>query len=168
MSAGDPIKPSSHNVSMCMPPKPSISRASRETKCFKRSTAWAGQTSPPMQRRAASPPFVPPDDHSDRNRETRKARWMLLFSFNDLNHLGITSPALWTITQSPLGYPYVVSVCYGVSLYTETPPTIVGSRFATGVNASPAHLNGNLVKAVSAFSAGNYSNGPTWRAADKT
>lgn len=35
-------------------PKPSISNARLETKCFKRSTAWAGQISPPVHRRATS------------------------------------------------------------------------------------------------------------------
>ena len=37
-----------------MSPRPSISNASRETKCFSRSTACAGQISAPVQRRTAS------------------------------------------------------------------------------------------------------------------
>ena len=32
-----------------------MSKAARETKCFSRSTAWAGQINPPVQRRTLSP-----------------------------------------------------------------------------------------------------------------
>ena len=42
-------------ISTCFAPRPSMSNAARETKCFNFSTAWAGQISPPVQRRTASP-----------------------------------------------------------------------------------------------------------------
>ena len=39
---------------MCFSPRPSMSKARRETKCFRRSTRCAGQMSPPVQRRTTS------------------------------------------------------------------------------------------------------------------
>ena len=51
----DPVSsPFSCSVSMLVPPSPSMSNAWRDTKCLSRSTACAGQISPPVQRRAAS------------------------------------------------------------------------------------------------------------------
>jgi hypothetical protein len=46
---------SAKNISICLRPSPSISKADRPTKCTKRSTACAGQISPPVQRRTESP-----------------------------------------------------------------------------------------------------------------
>ena len=55
MSPGPRISPSSQNAVMCFSPSPSMSKQSRETKCFSRSTACAGQISPPLHRRTAMP-----------------------------------------------------------------------------------------------------------------
>ena len=41
MSAGSLIQPRSKNSSICFSPRPSMSKARRETKCFRCSTAWA-------------------------------------------------------------------------------------------------------------------------------
>ncbi len=49
------IRPSARRPAMCFSPRPSMSKASRETKWFSRSTACAGQIRPPVQRRATSP-----------------------------------------------------------------------------------------------------------------
>ena len=46
MSAGAVTRPASWNNSMLLPPRPSMSKALRETKCFSRSTACAGQIEP--------------------------------------------------------------------------------------------------------------------------
>ena len=55
MSPGPRISPSSQNAVMCFSPSPSMSKQSRETKCFSRSTACAGQISPPLHRLTAMP-----------------------------------------------------------------------------------------------------------------
>ena len=47
MSAGVLIRPSAKNSSICLSPRPSMSKALREQKCFSPSTACAGQTSFP-------------------------------------------------------------------------------------------------------------------------
>ena len=54
MSAGVRIKPSVKKSSISFSPKPSMSKALRDTKCFRPSTACAGQMSVPVQRRTTS------------------------------------------------------------------------------------------------------------------
>ena len=59
MSAGVLISPSLKKSSICLSPSPSMSKALREQKCLRPSTAWAAQTRRPVQRRttSASPVF---------------------------------------------------------------------------------------------------------------
>ena len=55
ISAGFLTRPSFQKALICFSPRPSISKASRLTNWLRRSTAWAGQISQPVQRVAASP-----------------------------------------------------------------------------------------------------------------
>ena len=54
MSAGVRISPSLKKSSICLSPSPSMSKALREQKCLSPSTACAGQTRWPVQRRTTS------------------------------------------------------------------------------------------------------------------
>ena len=54
MSAAILISPSLKNSSICLSPSPSMSKALREQKCLRPSTAWAAQTRRPVQRRTTS------------------------------------------------------------------------------------------------------------------
>ena len=54
MSAGVRISPSLKNSSISLSPRPSMSKALREQKCFSPSTACAGQIELPVQRRTTS------------------------------------------------------------------------------------------------------------------
>ncbi len=49
MSAGSRIQPSVKNASIALAPRPSMSKAPRDTKCLSFSTAWAGQIRLPVQ-----------------------------------------------------------------------------------------------------------------------
>ena len=50
---------------------------------------------------------------------------------------GITSPALSTVTVSPIliSFRFISSSLCNVALETKTPPILIGFIFATGVNA---------------------------------
>ena len=54
-STGLLTRPASSSCGTCFLPSPSMSKASRATKWRSRSASWAGQISPPVQRRMASP-----------------------------------------------------------------------------------------------------------------
>ena len=130
---------------MCFSPSPSMSKALRETKCFSRSTRCAGQIRPPVQRRTTSslPVFA----------LTSRTAWLpqagqtvgKLNGFAPLGRFssttpricGMTSPARWTITVSPMrtSLRAISSSLCSVAFCTTTPPTVTGSSLATGVSA---------------------------------
>ena len=59
MSAGSFTQPCSKNNSICFSPSPSMSKARRETNCFRCSIFWNGQANSPVQRaRAPSSPVA--------------------------------------------------------------------------------------------------------------
>ena len=64
------------------------------------------------------------------------ASWGLLF-FITFTTSGITSPALWTNTVSPIltSFRSISSWLCNVAFVTTTPPTLTGFNFATGVTA---------------------------------
>ncbi len=55
MSAGPRTRPSAWNSRTVLSPSPSMSKAPRETKWISRSSVWAAQVRPPVQRRTTSP-----------------------------------------------------------------------------------------------------------------
>ena len=90
---------------------PRCRRRARDTKCFRRSTACAGQIRPPVQRRTTSSLPVRRIDLAHRMaaadgtdlREIRRAwRPSGRFSGTTPSTCGITSPARWTSTVSPM------------------------------------------------------------------
>ena len=90
--------------SICFSPSPSMSNALRETKCLMRSTACAGQISPPVQRRTASPSsrtaWLP---QTGQRSGKHVGHWQSAgrFSGTMSRICGMTSPARWMITVSP-------------------------------------------------------------------
>ncbi len=124
---------------MFFSPSPSMSKAPRDTKWRSRSTACAGQVSPPVQRRIASPSgrvAIEPQTGQcvgNTNRLASAGR----FSGIDVTICGITSPARWTTTVSPLrtSLRSISSSLCSVARATITPPTLTGSSSATGVRA---------------------------------
>ena len=84
-------------------PRPSMSMASRETKCKTPSRSCAGQTRPPVQRATASPSrrsiFEPHSGHTA-GKTMSLASSGTRFSSTTPETWGITSPARRTITVS--------------------------------------------------------------------
>src|SRR5216684_1297623 len=139
MSPGWRMRPSSQNSAMCFEPSPSMSKQSRATKCFSRSTAWAAQIRPPVQRRTTMPSSrtarLPQIGHFS-------GYWKGRASFGRRSRMtpticGITSPARWTMTVSPMrtSLRAISSSLCKVARCTTTPPTVIGSSTATGVSA---------------------------------
>ena len=66
-----------------------------------------------------------------------KIEFLFLFSIITLTTSGITSPALWTKTVSPIliSFRLISSWLCKVALDIITPPTLTGTNWATGVNA---------------------------------
>ena len=81
-----------------------------------------------------------------------------LFEMSTETTWGITSPALWIIIVSPIlmSFLWISSSLCKVALDTTTPPTFIGSTFATGVIAPvlPTWIAISLIF-VTAFSAEN-------------
>ena len=151
---------------MCFSPKPSMSKALRDTKCLSRSTRWAGQIRPPVQRLITSSlpvmgltsrtAWLPQAGHTvgKLNRFVPLGR----FPSTTPRICGMTSPARWTITVSPMrtSFRAISSSLCRVAFCTTTPPTVTGSSLATGVSAPvrPTWISMSR-KVVVAFSAGN-------------
>jgi hypothetical protein len=145
---------------MCFEPSPSMSKAPRETKWRSRSFAWAGQTRPPVQRRTASPSsrtaWEP--QTGQRSGNLNLGPRFLRSASTTATICGITSPARCTITLSPMrtSLRSISSSLCKVAFETTTPPTVIGSSFATGVRAPvrPTWIEMPL-RVVTACSAGN-------------
>ena len=130
---------------MLFSPSPSMSNALRETKCFSRSTRCAGQIRPPVQRRTTSVSAgllvdlahgMAAAGRADvGKREGLGVRRPLLQHHPTI--CGMTSPARWTTTVSPMrtSLRAISSSLCSVALETTTPPTVTGSSLATGVSA---------------------------------
>ena len=71
---------------------------------------------------------------------------------------GITSPArwIWTVSPTRISFLFISSSLCKVAFETTTPPTVIGSTFATGVIAPvlPTWMTISLIL-VTAFSAEN-------------
>ena len=134
--------------------------ARREAKWLIACLRWAGQNKPPLQRATASSAnFTISDSHSGHtvgisNRFACCGRC----SGKALNTSGITSPALRTITVSPIytSLRRTSSSLCKVALVTVTPPTKTAFKRATGVIA-PVRPTCTVISStiVSASSAGN-------------
>src|SRR5216684_1071052 len=139
MSPGWRMRPSSQNSAMCFEPSPSMSKQSRATKCFRRSTAWAAQIRPPVQRRTTMPSSrtarLPQIGHFSGNLKGSASFGRR--SMTTPTTCGITSPARWTMTVSPMrtSLRAISSSLCKVARCTTTPPTVIGSSTATGVSA---------------------------------
>ena len=130
---------SSNNCSTSLTPNPSISKALRDAKCLIACLHCAGQNKPPVQRATASS-----SNCSTLEPQTGQFSGMTIlsvlsrrFSGTTRATSGITSPALRTITISPMrtSLRLISSILCKVALVTVTPPTNTGSSLATGVNA---------------------------------
>ena len=100
MSAGVLISWSRKNASMLFEPRPLISKAFFETKCFNLSIACAGQTIPPIQRLTTTPcsriAALPQSGQFSGKTNIPEHASLLLISTEII--CGITSPALCTTT----------------------------------------------------------------------
>ena len=118
---------------------PSISKARRLAKCVMACLRCAGQIKPPVQRATASSARrMMCEPHSGQS--VGMTNWRALagrFSTTTLTTSGITSPALRTITVSPIwmSLRFNSSSLCSVALVTVTPPTNTAFRRATGVIA---------------------------------
>ena len=109
MSAAILMRPLAWNSSICLSPSPSMSKALREQKCFRPSTACAGQTSRPVQRRttSASPVFSSISRNAAEPQagqtfgELEGPSSLRPLSSTTPTTCGMTSPARWTSTVSP-------------------------------------------------------------------
>ena len=149
-------------LGMCLSPSPSMSKASRLTKCRSRSTAWAAQISPPVQRRTDLARLAHREAAADRAVVGKLEGLRLLrarCSSTTPTICGMTSPARWMIDRCRrCGCPCARSRprCAAWRGCTTTPPTVIGSSSATGVSA-PVRPTWIVMSrsSVSACSAGN-------------
>ena len=131
----DFTSPSSKKARMCFTsPRPSMSKAIRDTKWRSRSTAWAGQ-----MRAAGAAARLARLAH----RVTTAFRALFRHGEGGLPPLpiwvdhrticGMTSPARWTTTRSPIrtSRRAISSSLCRVARPTTTPPTVTGSSSAT-------------------------------------
>ena len=123
-----------------------MSKALREQKCFSPSTACAGQTSRPVQRRTTSRLAGLLVDLAQRRRAADRTDCREhvagplprgASSCTTSSTCGITSPARWIVTVSPTrtSSRSISSSLCSVALRTTTPPTVTGCSLATGVSA---------------------------------
>ena len=150
MSAANFILPSLKKSSICLSPKPSISKALRDEKCLRLSIACAGHTRRPVQRRTTSA-----CRSSRRSRERgraadranelivavrRKGEFLPLSmcvvddDVDDLrDHVAGALHDDRVADPHVLALDFVLVVQTGVE--TTTPPTVTGCNLATGVSA---------------------------------
>ena len=111
--------------------------ARRCAKCWIACLRCAPQRQPPVQRETASSGSRSIGDwHTGHTAGITKARAVPgRRSSIGANTSGITSPALRTITSSPINKPLrlISSILCSVALVTVTPPTTTGRNRATGV-----------------------------------
>ena len=113
--------------------------ALREAKCRIASRSWAGQLRPLVQRRTASSSSrsAGAPQTGQASGSTNGSVPVGRRSGTTRTTSGITSPARCTITESPTRTSLRVSSSWlcNEARDTVTPPTVIGSRSATGVNA---------------------------------
>ena len=134
MSAGSLIQPSSKKESICFSPEPSMSKARRETKCFRCSVFWNGQANSPEQRKRTP---SSPAELISRTTGVCSGHGQVFgnaygfapfgrFSSTTPSTCGITSPARWIVTVSPMrtSSRAISSALCRVAFCTTTPPTV--------------------------------------------
>ena len=154
------MRPTLTNCSTDLSPNPSISIAFRDAKWIMDCFCCAGQIRPPEQRMMASSSILISGElHSGHSVGILNFLIVLgLLSTSTLTISGITSPALRTLTVSPIwtSLRIISSSLWRVAFVTVTPPTKTGFNRATGVIA-PVRPTWTLISktSVNASSAGN-------------
>ena len=143
-----------------------MSKARRDTNSFRCSVFWNGQANSPEQRKRTP---SSPAELISRTTGVFSGHGHFLgnayssvpfgrFSGTMPSTCGITSPARWIITVSPMrtSSRAISSALCSVAFCTITPPTPTGSSFATGVSAPvrPTWISMSRTTVV-ACSAGN-------------
>ena len=162
MSDGYFINPSFQNFFKFFPPRPSILKASLETKYSNEPNCWSSHfDNPPVHLIATSFSFLYVFDlqHGQTDGIRNFLDFLvLLFISTDIT-CGITSPARWSFIVSPIliSFLFISSWLCSETLDTFTPPTKTGSNSATGVKipVRPTCIVIFFIR-VSAFSAGNF------------
>ncbi len=127
-------------------PSPSMSKARRDTNSFRCSVFWNGQRE--LARRSGKRTPSSPAELISRTTGVFSGHGHVLgnsyasapfgrFSITTPSTCGITSPARWIVTVSPIrtSSRAISSALCRVAFCTTTPPTVTGSSFATGVSA---------------------------------
>ena len=161
MSAGLFTRPSSNSFCTFSAPSPSISMALRRAKWIRRSTVCAGHTRPPVQRFTTSPggrtAWLP--QAGQVSGKTKGFADSGRFSMTTPRICGITSPARWRMTVSPMrtSFRAISSSLCRLAWVTMTPPTPTGCITARGVSAPvrPTWISISSSTVV-ACSAGNF------------
>ncbi|KJR42763.1 hypothetical protein MCHI_001342 [Candidatus Magnetoovum chiemensis] len=137
ISEKDLTNPFSTNLSTIFLPRPSMSKAFLDTKCFIRSFNWAVHEILIHLVAASSSNRFTGLRHTGQSRGIENFSSIpVLFDSTTFTIFGITSPARTTTTVSPIltSLRKISSSLCKVARETVTPPTFTGSRTATGVS----------------------------------